>query len=153
NENEVIFAYNHVTGQTPPNGNGLCALLGWGFIAPTADFVNAFEANDPRLGLTMDVGKQNIYKIMGDLNSNNKGKEDAASNKVYGRWANALLWKAEALNDLGNYPESISLINQIRTRARTSTNFDGGAAPAGTLPDRPASTDKAQIKNWIIQER
>ncbi len=48
-ENEVIFAYDHQSNTSPRTGNGLCALLGWGFIAPTPDFIAAFEPNDPRL--------------------------------------------------------------------------------------------------------
>ena len=50
-ENEVIFAYDHQSLTTPRTGNGLCALLGWGFIAPSSNFISAFEPNDPRLGL------------------------------------------------------------------------------------------------------
>ena len=34
--------------------------------------------------------------------------------------------------------------------ARTAT---GGTPPAGTLPDKPASTDKTTVKNWLISER
>lgn len=153
-ENEVIFAYDHQSAKTPRNGNGLCALAGWGFIAPTSSFINAFEPNDPRLGYTVDVADQNVYKLFGELNSNNKGNDDAASNKIYIRWADVMLWKAEALNETGAYPGAIALINSVRQRARLTVAFDGTYPPAGTLPDRNvASTDKAQIKDWLIQER
>ena len=153
-ENEVIFAYDHESLTTPRTGNGLCALLGWGFVAPSADFINAFEPNDPRLGLTVDVAGQNVYKFLGELNGNNKGNDDAASNKIYIRWADVMLWKAEALNETGKYPEAIALINKVRERARLSPNASGALPPAGTLPDRNvASTDKNQIKDWLIHER
>ena len=153
-ENEVIFAYNHETATTPRTGNGLCALAGWGFIAPTINFINAFEANDPRLGYTVDVAGQNVYKLFGELNDNNKGNDDAPSNKIYIRWADVMLWKAEALNETGVYPAAIALINSVRQRARLTITAAGTYPPAGTLPDRNvASTDKAQIKNWLIQER
>jgi hypothetical protein len=153
-DNEVIFAYDHRTAQTPRNGNGLCALAGWGFIAPTTDFINAFEANDPRLDYTVDVPSQNVYKLYGELNANNKGNDDAPSNKIYIRWADVMLWKAEALNETGVYPDAIALINKIRQRARLTITATGTYPPAGTLPDRNvASTDKAQIKTWLIQER
>ncbi len=56
-DNEVIFAYDHESLTTPRTGNGICALAGWGFIAPSANFINAFEPNDPRLGLTVDVAR------------------------------------------------------------------------------------------------
>lgn len=151
-DNEVIFAFDHQSNTSPRTGNGLCALLGWGFVAPTTNFINAFEPNDPRLGYT--VTGQDVYKFLGELNGNNKGNDDAASNKIYIRWADVMLWKAEALNETGSYPAAIALINKIRERARLTVTATGTQAPAGTLPDRNvASTDKAQIKAWLVQER
>lgn len=153
-ENEVIFAYDHQSLTTPRTGNGLCALLGWGFVAPSANFISAFEPNDPRLGLTVDVAGQNVYKILGELNGNNKGNDDAPSNKIYIRWADVLLWKAEALIETGAYSDAIKIINLIRKRARTSTGANGTLPPSGTLPDRDVtSTNKQQIKDWLIHER
>jgi len=153
-ENEVIFAYDHRTATTPRTGNGLCALAGWGFIAPTTNFISAFEANDPRLGYTVDVASQNVYKLFGTLNSDNKGNDDSPSNKIYIRWADVMLWKAEALNETGSYPAAIALINKVRERARLSVAATGTTPPAGTLPDRNvASTDKVQIKDWLVKER
>lgn len=153
-ENEVIFAYDHQSLTTPRTGNGLCALAGWGFIAPSPSFISAFEANDPRLEYTVDVAGQNVYKFFGQLNSNNKGNDDAASNKIYIRWADVQLWKAEALNETGNYPGAIAIINNIRARARTTVKADGTFAPAGTLADRDVtSVNKDQIRDWLIQER
>ncbi len=153
-ENEVIFAYDHKSQTTPRTGNGLCALAGWGFIAPSPNFISAFEPNDPRLEYTVDVAGQNVYKLFGELNSNNKGNDDAASNKIYIRWADVLLWKAEALNETGSYAEAIAIINSIRERARTTVRVDGSYAPAGTLPDRNVnSVNKDEIKNWLVQER
>ncbi|MBL0358270.1 MAG: RagB/SusD family nutrient uptake outer membrane protein [Chitinophagaceae bacterium] len=153
-ENEVIFSYDHQSLTTPRTGNGLCALAGWGFIAPSADFIGAFEPNDPRLGYTVDVAGQNVYKLFGELNSSNKGNDDAPSNKIYIRWADVMLWKAEALNETGNYPAAIAIINSIRARARTTVTVNGTVPPAGTLPDRDVtSVNKDQIKAWLVQER
>lgn len=153
-ENEVIFSYNHESLTTPRTGNGLCALAGWGFIAPSPNFINEFEPNDPRLKYTVDVAGQNVYKIFGELNSNNKGNDDAPSNKIYIRWADVLLWKAEALNETGDYSGAVTIINKIRQRARLTVTADGTYPPAGALPDRDVtSTDKAQIKTWLVHER
>jgi hypothetical protein len=152
-DNEVIFSYDHQSGKNPANGNGICAPLGWGFFAPSTSFLNAFEANDPRKLLTVDAANQNVNKMLGTLNGGFKGNDDAPTNKVYIRFADALLWKAEAYNEKDKFPEAISIINSVRLRARTSLNASGVLPPAGTLPDRPASTDKATIKNWLISER
>ena len=67
--------------------------------------------------------------------------------------ADALLWKAEAYIETGNYTGAITIINQIRARARNSVTATGGTPPAGTLPDRPASADKATVKGWLVSER
>ncbi len=153
-EDEVIFAYDHKTGSTPRNGNGLSAPLDWGFIAPTDNFLNEFEPNDPRLLYTVDVSKKAVYKLLGATNTVYRGNDDAPGNKIYIRMADALLWKAEAYNELGIYPAAIALINKVRERARTGVTIDGTLPPAGTLPDRNvASTDKAQIRSWIMHER
>lgn len=152
-ENEDIFVYDHQSGKNPQNGNGICAPLGWGFFAPSTNFLNAFEANDPRKLYTVDVANQNVNKMLGTTNGGNKGNDDAGNNKVYIRYADVLLWKAEAFIEKDNLPAAITIINQIRSRARNSVTVGGTLPPAGTLPDRPASTDKATVKNWLIAER
>lgn len=152
-DNEVIFSFDHQTNATPRRGNGICAPLGWGFFAPSADFLAEFEANDPRLLYTVNVGPQNVNKMLGSLDGGNKGNDDAPNNKVYIRYADALLWKAEALLRTGNHAGAIEIINQVRERARTTVTANGDFAPAGTLPDRPASTDTNMVMDWLIHER
>jgi hypothetical protein len=152
-DNEVIFSYNHQSETNPRSGNGICAPLGWGFFAPSTDFLNSFEANDPRKLYTVDAPNQNVNKILGTLDGGNKGNDDAPTNKVYMRYADALLWKAEALNETGDYAGAIAIINRIRARARTTITALGTFPPLGTLPDRSASVDKAIIKGWLISER
>ncbi|MBC7840022.1 MAG: RagB/SusD family nutrient uptake outer membrane protein [Nitrospiraceae bacterium] len=153
-ENEVIFAYDHQSGRNPRNGNGLSAPLDWGFIAPTASFLGEFEADDPRLLYTVRVADKAVYKLLGATNTIYKGNDDAPGNKIFIRLADVLLWKAEAYNELGNYSQAVVLINRIRERARTGVSVSGTVPPAGSLPDRSvASTDKAQIKAWLVHER
>ncbi len=152
-DDEVIYAYDHQSNQTPRNGNGICAPLDWGFFAPSIDFLNAFEANDPRKFYTVDPANRNVNKMLGSLNGTNKGNDDAPNNKIYIRYADALLWKAEAYLETGDNVNAILYINKIRTRARTTPTATGGTVPVGSLLDRPASTDKATIKSWLISER
>src|ERR1700694_307332 len=68
-ESEVIFNYDHQSGQTPRKGNGLCAPLDWGFIAPTDNFLAEFESNDPRLAYTVNVTDKAVYKLLGATNT------------------------------------------------------------------------------------
>ncbi|HYJ38334.1 MAG TPA: RagB/SusD family nutrient uptake outer membrane protein [Chitinophagaceae bacterium] len=152
-DDEVIFSYDHQTNQTPRKGDGMCAPLGWGFFAPSTDFLNAFEANDPRKIYTVDAPNQNVNKMLGSLDGTNKGNDDAPTNKVYIRMADVLLWKAEAYIETGNYAGALTIINQVRARARTTVTAAGTTPPVGTLPDRPASTDKATVKAWLVSER
>ncbi len=153
-EDEVIFAYDHQSSQTPQKGNGLNALIGWGFVAPEANFIEAFEANDPRLFYTVDVEAKNVNKLLGTLDGTNKGNDDSPSNRIFIRWADVLLWKAEALLETGKPAEAIGVINTIRQRARNSVTASGGTAPAGTLPDRNVNeTDANVIEDWLIHER
>jgi transglutaminase-like putative cysteine protease len=94
-----------------------------------------------------------VYKLLGATNTVYKGNGDAPSNKIYIRLADVLLWKAEAYNETGSYSQAIAIINTIRNRARTSVTVGGTLPPAGTLPDRIASVDKALIKSWLVHER
>jgi starch-binding outer membrane protein, SusD/RagB family len=152
-DNEVIFAYDHQSNQNPRNGNGIAAPLGWGFFAPSTDFLNAFEPDDPRKFYTVDAANRNVNKMLGTLDGTNKGNDDASNNKIYIRFADALLWKAEAYMETGDFVNAILYINKIRTRARTTPTATGGTVPAGTLLNRPPSTDKATVKAWLILER
>ncbi len=46
----------------------------------------------------------------------------SSKNTIIIRYADVLLWKAEALIELGNYAEALPLINEIRQRAKNSTS-------------------------------
>ena len=151
-ENEVIFAYDHRPSQTPRVGNGLAAVAGWGFFAPTNDFRDAFEANDPRLLYTVDITNKHPSKILGST-TDYIGNDDSPGNKIYIRYADVLLWKAEALIETDDYSGAIAIINMIRERARTSPTADGSVIPPGTLADREMSSDKSQVMDWLMSER
>jgi hypothetical protein len=153
-DKEVIFAYDHKSRVTPRNGNGLCALLGWGFVAPSQSLINEFEENDPRKDFTFSTDKRAVYKILGDTTLTNLGNDDSPSNKIYIRYADVLLWKAEALIETGDVLGGIKIINDIRARARNTVRFDGQTvAPAGTLPDRPSTATREQAFGWLVHER
>ncbi len=147
-ENEDIFVYDHVNNTSPDNSNGIRRTIGWGFIGITDNFLDEFEANDPRLLYTVDVDRRIANKIIGSTTELvNTG------NKIYIRYADVLLWKAEALNKTGDYTGAVAIINEIRKRARTSPTADGSVVPSGTLPDRGASTNPSEIMGWLMHER
>lgn len=125
-ENEVIFAYDHVQGANPAKGNGLAALMGWGFVAPTEDFLAAFEENDARRGYTVDVENQQVNKLLGSLDGSFKGDGDSPGNRIFIRYADVLLWKAEALINIGQIEEGLAIIDRIRTRAENTPLIEGG---------------------------
>lgn len=152
-ENEVIFAYDHQSGRSPSNGNGISAPLDWGFIAPTNNFLSEFEANDPRLLYTVRIADKAVYKLLGATNTSYRGNDDAPGNKIYIRLADVLLWKAEAYNETGGHAQAIAIINRIRERARTGVTVNGTLPPVGTLADRSVSTDKNQVTAWLRHER
>ncbi|PZR16873.1 MAG: RagB/SusD family nutrient uptake outer membrane protein [Flavobacterium psychrophilum] len=152
-DNEVIFAFDHQTNAVPRRGNGICAPLGWGFFAPSADFLATFEENDPRKLYTVNVELQNVNKMLGSTDGANKGNDDAPNNKIYIRYADAMLWKAEALLESNDYSGAVAIINQIRQRARNTPNVDGTMAPDGTLADRPSANEYQTVKDWLIHER
>lgn len=153
-ENEVIFAYNHLSGQNPSKGNGIAALTGWGFVAPTESFKLAFEENDPRLGYTIDVEKQFQNKILGTTDGTYKGNDDSPANKVYIRYADVKLWKAEALIRLNEIADGMKIINEIRSRARSNNHVNGTATPATALPNRALSgLSQTQAMDFLAHER
>lgn len=153
-EDEVIFSYNHVSAVTPARGNGLAALMGWGFVAPSADFISSFEANDPRLDYTVNVGAQQVNKLLGATDGSYKGNEDSPGNKVYIRYADVLLWKAEALMETGDIEAGLQIVDQIRDRARNTPTVDGNDIPPTALPDYAASgLTKEQALNVLYHER
>lgn len=145
-EKENIFIYDHETGKQPSRGNGFTALMGWGFMAPSANFLASYESGDPRKALTANVADQAIYKLLGAQNGNNKGNDNSTVNRIYIRLADVLLWKAEALIRDGQVSAGVVIINKIRQRAR------GGNV--GVLLDRNTGISDANLAmGWLQQER
>lgn len=145
-EKENIFIYDHEPGKQPIRGNGFTALMGWGFMAPSTNFLSEFETGDPRKDLTVNTTDQAIYKLLGAQNGNYKGNDNSPVNRIYIRYADVLLWKAEALIKENQIREGVMLINKIRQRARGSNST--------VLPDRDINiTDANLAMQWLQHER
>ncbi|HYG20773.1 MAG TPA: RagB/SusD family nutrient uptake outer membrane protein [Ohtaekwangia sp.] len=144
--------FNNAVGSTssaaimPFEGAENYGYGGQPFIA-TEKLLNAFEADDPRLPLTLDPATRRINKyVLGNVKTVNN--LSSMNNDRILRYADVLLLKAEAiLQSGGSNADAIALINQIRERAR---NIDGGSAPADL---NTGETDDATVMQWIMDER
>ncbi|KIA85761.1 RagB/SusD family nutrient uptake outer membrane protein [Flavobacterium sp. AED] len=138
NDAESIFEINGV-GSVPAKGiEGYSASQGargaggwgWGFNTPSQSLLNAYEAGDVRKNATIifrgttlydgrvvpNTVENPMYNFKAYSSQYTDGWETDANIK-YLRYAEVLLMKAEALNELGQTPQAIPLLNQIRNRA------------------------------------
>lgn len=184
--NEVIFSVQHLADQDPWLGNRLNqwfapqANNGYGFNAPTQNFVDAFEVTqegivDPRLDYT--IGREGHiwtdtipfdqdWSPTGYLNRKyiqplpevpKQSKSDGELNYQFTRYADVLLMMAEALNEQGKSGEAVTYINSVRTRARESYLYDPLLPGYPTIPDGllPDIQDNGQtgVRKAIRHER
>ncbi len=131
-----------------PRGTG---GWGWGFNTPSQSLVNAYESGDVRKAATIIFRGQTLYdgREIPTTVENERYNYKAYSSAFtkdwetdvdikYLRYAEVLLMKAEALNELGQSSEAIPLLNQIRKRAK--------------LGDTPA-VSQADVRTAIWKER
>ncbi|GAB3913473.1 RagB/SusD family nutrient uptake outer membrane protein [Larkinella knui] len=187
NNKEAIFSAQHLTNQVPFTGNRLNQWFaprqnenGYFFDVPTPGFVAEFEKTatgvvDPRLDYTVArEGKPWIdgtpydptWSPTGYLNKKHlqplteipkSTKGDGNLNYVIIRYADVLLWQAEALNELGRTAEALTFLNQVRKRARESYLYDPtlsttATVPAGLLPNLTI-TNQSALREAIYHER
>jgi hypothetical protein len=119
-----ISGYSNTQGARGAGG------WGWGFNTPSVSLVNAYEPGDVRKEATIIFAGTTLYDgrvvplTVENPRYNYKAYSSAFTdgwetdtNIKYLRYAEVLLMKAEALNELGQTTEAIPLLNQIRTRA------------------------------------
>jgi len=184
NNSESLFEIQHLSRQSPKLGSYLNQFFspskdnGYYFNSPVQNFINEFEQTgggkfDPRLDYT--VGRAGNKWVNGEAfdpswsptgylnrkHSQPKREEpaigDASLNYVYLRYADILLMKAEALNELNRSGEALVPINLVRKRARESYMYDNALTgyplvPVGLLPD-VITTDQTSLRNAIRHER
>lgn len=184
NNNESIFEIQHLSMQTPSLGSFLnqwfspAVYNGYYFDAPVQNFINEFEVTpggvvDPRLDYT--VGRAGNKWLNGEAfdptwsatgflsKKHSQSKYDApiignsGLDYVYMRYADILLMKAEALNELNQGAQAVVPLNLVRKRARESYLYDNslpgfGSVPANLLPD-VVYTDQASLRIAIQHER
>jgi hypothetical protein len=185
NNQESIFEVQMIGGQNPNVGNALNQWFapqvvgGYYCDAPNQNFVNEFDSTaagvrDPRLDYT--VGRDSMPWNNGELYLSSwspqtgyltrKCQQPLSQAPIIGqgscdyvaiRYADVLLFNAEALNELGQTSAALVPLNQVRKRARESYLHDSslvgyGTVPAGLLPDVPL-VSQGQVRMAIIHER
>lgn len=84
-----------------------------------------------------------FWKYIGINQDNARDRNNSTANFIVYRYAEILLFKAEALNQLGRGDEAMALVNQVRSRAHAqrTTQFTG------------STSNKDDIDNYILEER
>ncbi len=134
-------------------------FTGWGFNCPTQDFVNEFELNDPRLKATVVFDKDLIYegtpvqqkadngmsptkmaarKYMLEYQPQVPEKSNSPANWRALRFADVLLFHAEAANENGDAASALKSLNRVRSRV---------SMPMVTV------TEKSALRQAIFHER
>jgi hypothetical protein len=134
-------------------------FTGWGFDLPTQDFVNEFELNDPRLKATVVFNGDILYEGTPAQQKADNGASTtgyAARKYMYEyqpivpevsnspanwrsiRFADVLLFHAEAANELGNATAALESLNRVRKRV---------SMPVVT------ATSKEELRKAIYHER
>lgn len=135
---------------------------GYGFAEITEAFVKEFEGDDPRSKFTIAMNNEDYFGVVYknsfsstrysprkylQPDSTVTQKADGDINYTAIRYAEVLLWEAEALAELGRVTEGGVPLEVVRTRARLQA-----ANPVTALP-RVITTDKATMINAIRHER
>ena len=142
---------------------------GWGLIHPTTWFWNSYAAGDYRRDGGTDYTSNAAYVTGGCGLSNlcatpladgpmpykyKKGDNGAnwdisdVDTPLY-RYAEALLFYAEAQNELGNAVTAVTYLNMIRARARNGTGTENRPQPA----DFAGPVDQLSVRDAIYMER
>jgi tetratricopeptide (TPR) repeat protein len=136
---------------------------GWSMHCPTQNGVDSFEPGDPRLDATVILPGEffdgrihnNIASTTGyqakkwyipyDQRSQ-IDQSDCPKNIIFYRYADVLLYLAEAANELGKTGEALAYLEQVRGRARAN------ATEPGALPEI-RETGKDALRELIWHER
>lgn len=109
----------------------------------TVDFLNPLNFDIRADGAAVRSTDQLIWKYVGLSNTTSRAQEESYAHWIIYRYADVLLMKAEALNQLGQGQQALDLVSLIRARAR---------ALAATNAN-PAPTDKVAVADFILKER
>ena len=136
-------------------------FLGYGFAEATPSFVQSFETGDPRLKFTVAMNNDPYFGLIYknsfssttfsprkflQADSELTQKADGDINYPAIRFAEVLLWEAEALVELGRAQEALAPLEIVRARARAQS-----ANPSAVPPI--VSSDQNIVRQAIRHER
>ncbi len=136
---------------------------GWSMHCPTQDLVDSYEPGDPRLAATVifpgeffdgrinnnlasSTGYQAKKMYIPYAQRSQIDQSDCPKNVIFYRYADVLLYLAEAANETGKTTEALAFLEQVRGRARANSSTPG------VLP-QITETGKEALKELIWQER
>lgn len=132
--------------------------IGSNVYTATQPFLNALEEGDPRIPYIVNLEAPDLKNVVKYIKDGNRVGNWAVDYNIQRnnlrilRYADVLLLKAEAIvRSGGSTSEAIGLINQIRERARQSTEDGTEAAVPADL--NTGETNTATILDWIFEER
>jgi hypothetical protein len=172
---QLVGAFNGVDGGAKP-------YRGWSMLVPHMNVYNQWDVDDYRLKVSFDdslelrninpgvvspytefpewqaphIAKWN--RFAGEEKSNTAGWRSDLDYAAF-RYGEVLLIAAEAANELGNTPEAIGYVNQIRARARAGgeINFEGNGYGEYNSSDSPADVNvgigQDEFRTLVLEER
>ncbi|MDD4426112.1 MAG: RagB/SusD family nutrient uptake outer membrane protein, partial [Mariniphaga sp.] len=131
--------------------------IGNSHFTATPSLRGAYEDGDPRVSYILKPESEGLINVIKYAKStawatNGQSNGISTNNPRILRYADVLLLKAEAIvRSGGSLNDAIELINEVRERARNSTETGG---PAAVPADRNvAETNTATVLEWIFEER
>src|SRR6185436_18581865 len=109
----------------------------------TVDFTNPDNKDIRGDGGSVRSTDQAIWKYVGLNNTQTRAQEESYAHWIVYRYADILLMKAEALNQMGNGHDALDLVYTIRNRARALAATDNAPNP----------DDKLEVNDFIMEER
>jgi hypothetical protein len=109
----------------------------------TIDYTNDKNYDIRGDGGSVRAATSTVWKYVGATSTSLRSPDQSSAHWFFYRYADVLLMKAEALNELGKGQDALDLIYTIRKRAN--------ALAATDL--MPSATDKRLIQDFILEER
>src|SRR5262249_25499251 len=125
---------------------------------------NAFETDDPRRKFTVASNNEDYFGVVYKPSFSSTGHsvrkyieaKDSVTQKADGninytaiRYAEVLLWEAEALTELNRITEAQVPLEQVRARARAQATDPLTALPPVTVTDQQAMRDAVRHERQV----